>query len=141
MGYGEQDGLRGRVEVSRRNLFGLDRTLCACCRPSFGGNRFLLSYREPHFLAYKQALFVTGYREQENRTSFDYTRFGGQAQTARTLTRRLNLILRLSFQQTRVYNVQVPIEVIDRQFRSYTASAPSPSLLNHTTDNTPDPPR
>jgi outer membrane protein insertion porin family len=141
IGYAEQDKVRGSVEVSRRNLFGLDRTLSAYARASFLGNRFLLSYREPHFLAYKQDLFLTGYREQENRTSFSYTRFGGQAQTARTLTRRLNLILRLSFQQTRVYNVQVPIEVIDRQFRSYTASGPSASILNDTRDDPLDPRR
>jgi len=141
IGYAEQDRLRGSVELSRRNLFGLDRTLSAYARASFLGNRFLLSYREPHFLAYKQDLFVTGYREQEDRTSFAYTRFGGQAQTARTLTRRLNLILRLAFQQTRVYNVQVPIEVIDRQFRSYTASGPSASILNDTRDDPLDPHR
>jgi outer membrane protein assembly factor BamA len=141
IGYAEQDRLRGSLEVSRRNLFGLDRTLSAFARASFRGNRFLVSYREPHFLAYKQDLFVTGYREQESRTSFDYTRFGGQAQTARILTRRLNLILRLSFQQTRVYNVQVPIEVVDRQFRSYTASGPSATLLNDTRDDPLDPHR
>jgi outer membrane protein insertion porin family len=141
VGYAEQDRLRGSVEVSRRNLFGLDRTLSAYARASFLGNRFLLSYREPHFLAYKQDLFVTGYREQEDRTSFSYTRFGGQAQTARILTRRLNLILRLSFQQTRVYNVQVPIEAIDRQFRSYTASGPSATILNDTRDDPLDPHR
>src|SRR5262249_47694565 len=41
IGYAERDLLRGSIEVTRRNLFGMDRTLSAFARASFIGSRFL----------------------------------------------------------------------------------------------------
>ena len=40
IGYAERDLLRGSVEVTRRNLCGLDRSLTAFARGSFRGSRF-----------------------------------------------------------------------------------------------------
>ena len=42
VGYAERDQVRASVEASRRNLFGMDRTLSAFARGSFRGARFRL---------------------------------------------------------------------------------------------------
>ena len=48
IGYAEQDLLRGSVEVTRRNLFGMDRSLSAFARGSFRGQPLPAStFREP----------------------------------------------------------------------------------------------
>lgn len=141
IGYAERDLFRGSVEIARRNLSGMDRTVSAFARGSFRGSRLLLSFREPYFLGRKQELFVTGFREEENRDSFDFIRVGGIVQTAHTLSPRLSLILRYSYQETRVFNIEVPLETIDRQFRTYTLAGPSASLVNDTRDDPLDPRR
>ncbi|HEY7515725.1 MAG TPA: POTRA domain-containing protein, partial [Vicinamibacteria bacterium] len=95
LGYGERDKIRASVEVTRRNLFGMDRSLTAFVRGSFKGSRFLLSYREPWLLGHRTNMFVTGFWEEEDRVSFSYNRVGGVVQVARPLeTQHLNLILR-----------------------------------------------
>ncbi len=95
LGYGERDKVRGSVEVARRNLFGMDRSLTAFVRGSFQGSRFLLSYREPWLLGHRTNVFLTGYWEEEDRVSFDYNRVGAVVQVARPLEKQhLNLIAR-----------------------------------------------
>jgi outer membrane protein insertion porin family len=142
LGYGERDRLRGSVEATRRNLFGMDRALTAFIRGSFKGSRFLLSYREPWLFGRRTNLFVTGFWEEEDRVSFDYNRVGAVVQVARPLERHhLNLIGRWAHQATNVFHISVPIEEIDRQFRTYTLSGPSASLVFETRDDPLEPRR
>jgi len=142
LGYGERDRIRASLEATRRNLFGMDRTLTAFLRGSFKGSRFLLSYREPWLLGRQTNLFVTGFWEEEDRVSFDYNRVGGVIQVARPFTRsHLNLIGRLGHQATNVFHIRVPIEEIDRQFRTYTVAGPSASLVFETRDDPLEPHR
>ena len=89
VGYAEQDYLRGSVEVTRRNLFGMDRRLSAFARASFRGFRMLGTFREPYLLGRKQELFFTAFREEEDREAFSYMRTGVTLQTARNLTPQL----------------------------------------------------
>jgi outer membrane protein assembly factor BamA len=141
VGYSESDLLRASIEATRRNLFGMDRTLSAFARGSFRGSRFLLSYREPYLLGRKRELYATGFWEEEDRVSFDFNRVGGVLQTARTVRGHLTLIGRYLFQKTRVYRIEVPIEELDRQFRNYTVSGPSASLVYDTRDDPLEPRR
>jgi len=141
LGYAERDLLRASVEASRRNLFGMDRTLSAFARGSFRGSRFLLSFREPYFLGQKHELYATAFWEEEDRVTFDFNRLGGLLQTARNLTNHLSLISRLAFQKTRVFRIAIPIEEVDRQFRNYTVSGPSASMLYDTRDDPLEPRR
>src|SRR4030095_5640368 len=83
VGFAEQDYLRGSVEVTRRNLFGMDRRLSAFARASFKGFRLLGTFREPYLLGRKQELFVTAFREDEDRDAFDFIRQGVTVQTAK----------------------------------------------------------
>jgi outer membrane protein insertion porin family len=141
IGYAEREKLRGSVEVTRRNIGGLDRSITTFARASFRGNRFLTTFREPYLLGHRQDLFITGFREEEDRESFDFIRLGGLVQTARKLQARWNLIFRYAFQETDTFNLQVACEEIDRQFCSSTVSGPAASVVNDTRDDPLDPRR
>jgi len=141
IGYGERDLVRGSVEVTRRNLFGMDRRLSAFVRMSFRGSRFLASFREPYLRGRRQELFVTAFRDEEDRDAFDYARYGITVQTARALARRWNLVLRQTYQEIRTYNVVEDCLALDRQFCPATLSGPSASLVSDTRDDPLDPRR
>jgi outer membrane protein assembly factor BamA len=141
LGYAERDLLRGSVEVTLRNLYGMDRSLSSFARISFRGSRLVATYREPRLFGRKQELFLTGFREEQDRDGFDYVRYGGLLQSARPLGSRLTLIGRLTYQRTEVFNVTVPFEEIDRQFRTSTFAGPSASLVLDTRDDPLDPKR
>ena len=134
-GYSERDLFRGSIEVTRRNLFGLDRTLTAFARAAFRGQRFVLSYREPWFFGHRRDFYGTAFYDGENRVTFDFTRIGGIAQTTKRLGTNGALILRATYQGTEVYNLQVPPEEIDRQFSTYTLAGPSMSVVKDNRDN------
>jgi outer membrane protein assembly factor BamA len=134
-GYSERDLLRASFEVTRRNLFGMARSVTAFTRIGFRGSRFLATYREPWFLGRRRELFVTAFREEEDREGFDFTRFGGLVQSARNLGPNWSLIGRYSYRQTRVADIQLPPEDIDREFTDSTFSGPSLSLIRDTRDD------
>ena len=141
LGYGARDLLRGSVEVTRRNLFGMDRRLSGFARVSFRGSRLLASYREPWLFGRRQELFVTAFRDEEDRDPFDYERYGVSVQTARALSPRWNLALRETYQEIRTYNVVEDCLALDRQFCPATVSGPSASLLGDSRDDPLDPRR
>ena len=141
VGWSEQDRLRGSVELTRRNLGGLGRTASVFARGSFRGSRFLLNLREPWLFGRKLDSFLTGFWEEEDRTSFDFNRLGGIVQTGRALDSRTSLILRYLYQDTNVYNVEGSLDEIDRQYRTYTVSGPSASVVFDTRDDPLEPRR
>ena len=141
VGYAELDRLRFSTEATRRNLFGLDRSITTFARISFRGSRLLATFREPYLFGHHNELFVTGFREEEDRDSFDFVRYGGLLQTARTLSPAWSVIVRYAFQETTIFNIEVPLDEVDRQFRSTTFSGPSASVVNDTRDDPLDPHR
>jgi outer membrane protein insertion porin family len=140
IGYAEGDLLRGSLEVTRRNLFGMDRTLSAFARLSFKGSRFLATFREPYFLGRRQEMFATGFREEAERPFFDFVRYGGLLQTARSLSPGWSLIARYGYQRVHVFNVINPGEV-SREFGNYAVAGPSSSVVNDTRDDPLEPHR
>jgi len=141
LGYGDRDKVRASLEVTRRNLFGMDRSLTAFARGSFVSNRFLLSYREPYLLGRRLELYVTGFREEEDREGFDYVRGGGLLQSLFDLRTGLKLIGRLVYQTTDTFNVSVPQDEVDRQFQDATIAGPSFSVIRDSRDDALDPHR
>ncbi|MBI3932608.1 MAG: BamA/TamA family outer membrane protein [Acidobacteria bacterium] len=141
VGYAERDLLRASAEVTRRNLSGLDRSVSTFVRASFRGNRFLTTYREPYLFGRRQELFLTGFREEEERESFSFLRYGGLVQTARNVGGRWSLVVRYTFQKTGIFDVQVPLDDVDRQFRNTTTSGPAASIIRDTRDDPLDPRR
>ena len=140
IGASEGDLLRGSVEVTRRNLFGMDRSLSAFARVSFKGSRFLASYREPFLFGRRQEMFLTAFREEEDRPFFDYERYGGFVQGARRLTSSWNGLLRYTYQRTDSFNIVNPGQV-GREFAFSTFSGPAASVVNDTRDDPLDPHR
>jgi outer membrane protein insertion porin family len=140
VGYSENDQLRGSLEVTRRNLFGMDRTLSAFARLSFKGSRFLATFREPYFLGRRQEMFASGFREEGERPFFDFVRYGGVLQTARPLSPHWSLIVRMGYQRVHVFNVINPGQ-ISREFGNYAVSGPSSSVVNDTRDDPIEPRR
>jgi outer membrane protein insertion porin family len=138
LGYAERDLLRLSAEVTRRNLFGLDRSLAAFMRFSVRGNRLLATYREPYLLGRRQEFFVTAFREEEDRAFFDFVRYGGSAQTVRPLGPGLNVIARYTYQLTRSFNIEDPTQVA-REFAASALSGPSLSLVRDSRDDPLDP--
>jgi outer membrane protein insertion porin family len=140
IGSAENDPLRGSVEVTRRNLFGMDRSLSTFARVSFKGSRFLTTYREPFLFGRRQELFVTAFREEEDRPFFDYVRLGGFAQASRPLAPGWNMIGRYTYQQTDSFNIENPGQV-GREFTTSTFSGPTATAINDTRDDPLDPRR
>jgi outer membrane protein assembly complex protein YaeT len=138
LGYAERDLLRLSAEVTRRNLFGLDRSVASFMRFSVRGNRALATYREPYLLGRRQQLFVTAFREEEDREFFDFVRYGGSAQTVRDLGHGLSLIARYTYQLTRSFNIEDPTQVA-REFAASALSGPSLSLVRDSRDDPLDP--
>ena len=120
IGYSEQDRIRGSVELTRRNIGGLGRTASVFARGSFRGSRFLFNLREPWLLGRRLDSFLTGFWEEEDRTSFDYNRLGGIVQAGRALDSRTSLILRYLYQDTNVFNIE------GRSTGSTGSTAPTP---------------
>jgi outer membrane protein insertion porin family len=141
VGYAEDELLRGSVEVTRRNLFGMDRRLSAFARASFRGFRLLGTYREPYLLGRKQELFVTAFREDEDRDTFDFIRQGVTVQTARQLSRSWSVILRETYEETRTFNTTEDCLTFGREFCPGTISGPSASFVHDTRDDPLDPRR
>lgn len=141
VGWSEQDRLRGSVELTRRNLGGMGRTASVFARGSFRGSRFLLNLREPWLFGRKLDSFLTGFWEEEDRTSFDYNRKGGMIQAGRALDARTSLILRYLYQDTHVFNVFGSLDEIDRQYRTYAVSGPAASVVFDTRDDPLEPRR
>jgi outer membrane protein insertion porin family len=139
IGYAERDLLRGSVEVTRRNLFGLDRSLSAFVRYSFRGSRLLATFREPWLLGRRQEFFATVFREEEDRTSFDFVRGGALVQTVRQRG-PWSLIARYTYQLTDTFNIDNPDDV-SREFTNSTVAGPSASVVNDTRDDPLDPHR
>jgi outer membrane protein insertion porin family len=140
IGASEGDLVRGSVEVTRRNLFGMDRSLSAFARVSFKGSRFLASYREPFLFGRRQEMFVTAFREEEDRPFFDYERYGGFVQGARRLSPAWNALVRYTYQRTDSFNIVNPGQV-GREFAFSTFSGPTGSIVNDTRDDPLDPHR
>jgi outer membrane protein insertion porin family len=141
IGYSEQDRLRGSVEVTRRNISGLGRSASVFARGSFRGSRFLLNLREPRLFGRPLDSFLTAFWEEEDRITFDYNRKGGVVQAGRRVRPHTALLFRYLYQDTNVFNIEVPPEEIDRQYRTYTVSGPAASVVWDTRDDPLEPHR
>jgi outer membrane protein assembly complex protein YaeT len=142
-GYSEQDHIRVSAEVTRRNLGGRDRSLSLLASAALkGGVRVFATYREPYLFGWHQEVFVTAFRQHEERVGFQYDRYGLQLETARRLSPKWSLIGRYAAQQTHdiLDPNQAPVE-IDRAFEDSTFSGPSLSLVYDTRDDPLDPRR
>ncbi len=135
-GYEEQQLARAEIEVTRRNLFGLNRSVSLFTRASFRGARFITTYRQQEIFGLALPAFVSFFAEEEDRSSFDYNRVGVGLQLSKRVSLDQNLFFRYRFDQTKVFQLEVDIDEIDRRFRNTRISALS---LASVTDRRDDP--
>ena len=137
-GYQERQLARADIEITRRNLLGLNRTVSVFTRASFRGGRFITTYRQPEFFGRDLPVFVSAFLEEEQRTSFSYNRGGIGMQVSKRMSEDQTLLFRYRFDRTKTFNLaeDIDIEDIDRRFRDVRISALS---LASVTDRRNDP--
>lgn len=155
---------RGFFEVTRRNLWGKNRSISLFTRVSFrprdpaidspdptdqggyGFNEFrvLGTMREPRpFDAPGEALF-TAFIEQASRTSFNFSRRGGRAEYVRRKGNNLTVSGRYAFDYTKLFDEQIkPDErlLVDRLFPQVRLSTLTGSVLRDLRNDVLDPER
>ena len=138
-GFQERQLARAEVEITRRNLLGLNRTVSVFTRASFRGSRFITTYRQPDSFVRNLPLFVSFFAEEEQRTSFDYNRVGVGVQISKRLSEEQNLFFRYRFDRTKVFDLLVDIGEIDRRFRNTRISSLSVASVSDKRDDPLDP--
>lgn len=154
---------RGFFQVSRRNLWGKNRSVSLLARVSFrprdpaidsddptaGGYGFneyrvLGSFREPRLFNRPGDVQFTGFLEQAVRTSFNFSRRGVRAEYARPLRPSLTVGGRWALERTRVFDVKIDPEdqlLIDRLFPQFRLSTLTGSILLDSRNDVVDPER
>jgi outer membrane protein assembly factor BamA len=134
-GYNERTLARAEVEIARRNLFGLNRTLSVFARASLRGGRFITTYRQPKFLGLDLPVFFSAFYEEEYRASFDYIRKGVGLQVSKKVTENRTYLFRYGFNRTDVIRLDIPPVDLPRQFREIRLSTVSVSQATDTRDD------
>ena len=138
-GYSEREQVRGEVEWSRRNLFGRNHTLSLFTRLSVRGNRMIATYRGAEREAGSVPLFISAYREAQDREGFDFVRTGVGVQLSRRVFGR-NLFLRYDFTTNELSNLKIHPNQLDRNFaENLWLSALSASFVEDTRDDPVNP--
>ena len=155
---------RGFFEISRRNLWGKNRSISLLTRVSFrprdpavdstdptdlGGYGFneyrvLGTFREPRPFNVSGDLQLTAFIEQAIRSSFNFNRRGVRAEYARRVREALRVSGRYSLDRTRLFDEKIQQEdqvLIDRLFPRVRLSTLTGSLLRDSRDDVIDPER
>jgi outer membrane protein insertion porin family len=155
---------RGFFEVTRRNLWGKNRSLSLFTRVSFrprdpaidstdptdsGGYgfneyRFVGTLREPRPFNQPGEAQLTGFFEQAVRSSFNFSRRGGRAEYARRMGTALTVSGRYAFDYTRLFDEQIRPEdrlLVDRLFPQVRLSTLTGSVLRDSRNDVLDPER
>ncbi len=135
-GYNENDLARVEGEITRRNLFGLNRAVSLFGRASIRGSRFVATYRQPELFGYNLPTFFSAIYEEQDRVSFDFRQRGVGFQISKRLSPKQTMFFRYNLNKTDVFNVEIPPEELPREFRDIDLSTISTSLV---TDSRNDP--
>jgi outer membrane protein assembly complex protein YaeT len=138
--------------IGRRNVFGKNRSLnffsSISLHPPQEGAAALTEYRvvgtfrEPRVFNTGADAFVNTTFEQQQRSSFNFSRRGLSADMARKVTRAVSVTGSYQIQRTRVFDERLSGEdllLIDRTFPQFRLSSFSSSLIRDTRDDPVDP--
>jgi len=148
---------RGFFDISRRNLWGKNRSVTLFARVTlrkndsgaapderrygFNDYRGLFSFREPRAFGTTGDAQFTAFVEQGLRTSFEFNRKGVTADYARRFT-HFTMTGRYTFDHTRLFNEKIAADdqlLIDRLFPQVRLSKVFASLLRDSRDDVLDP--
>jgi len=141
LGYSERDLARVEGQITRHNIFGMDRSASLFGRASFRSNRLIFTYEQPDTFGLKLPSFVSAYREEEDRDSFDFIRLGAGIQILKRLSTTQTLFFRYNFEKTKIFALEVDPEELDREFRNILLSTVSVSAIRDTRDDPVSPTR
>ena len=155
---------RGSFQISRRNLFGKNRSVSLFTsvsvrlqkqqvftdQDSLTTNdqfaapeyRVIGTYVEPRIFNTAADVLVSGTFEQQARSSFNFARRGASAQIKRQVTREVQLFAGYQLQRTRLFDASInPADqpLIDRLFPQVRLSSVSSSAVRDTRDDLVDP--
>ena len=150
---------RGFFEISRRNLWGKNRSIELFTRVSvrrsddadaeipqsslgFNEHRVLLNYREPRAFRQSGDLLISGFVEQAIRPSFDLFSRGVNVELRREIGLTMTGSVGYTYGQNRVTNEQLQPEdrpLVDRLFPEVTLSSFSGGVVRDTRDDPLEP--
>lgn len=140
-GYSEREQVRGEGEWTRNNLFGMGHTLSLFGRFSLKGTRTVATYRGAESVEGEVPIFVSAFRESQDRESLDFIRSGIGVQVTRRILGR-NLFLRYDLTTSELFDLKINPIQIDRNFAdNLWLSAVSASVVTDTRDDPVDPRR
>lgn len=117
-GIGAQDreGIRGTVEITHSNLFGLERSLSARARGSRREQRFQTTYREPRLFNWELDAFASLFIERTRQPAYDANRVDFSVQTLREFGEDVNFLVSASYQTVNLEDVRVNPRADDPEF-------------------------
>jgi outer membrane protein assembly complex protein YaeT len=154
---------RGFFQISRRNLWGKNRSVTLFTRVSlrprdpgtesdpadtggYGFNEYRVvgTFREPRVLDRSGDLQLTGFLEQAIRSSFNFGRRGVRLDYVRRLAGNVTISGRYAFDRTRLFDIHIEPDdqlLIDRLFPQVRLSTLTGSVLRDTRNDVIDPER
>ena len=140
-GYSEREQVRGEGEWTRNNLFGRGHTLSLFGRFSLKGTRVVATYRGAENVEGEVPVFLSAFRESQDRESLDFIRSGVGVQVTRRVLGR-NVYLRYDLTTSELFDLKISPNQIDRNFAdNLWLSSVSASVVTDTRDDPVDPRR
>jgi len=135
--------VRGTAELTRSNVFGTAAQFSLVGQVSIRENRIVASWQQPYFFKIPLETFVNGWWEQEQRTSFRYERQGISLSGVRTFQSQANwtVVPTLKYVRTKILELDIEEDEIDRQFLPYSTTSVGASLLRDRRSNPFNPER
>ena len=106
-GVQDREGVRGTVEVSHTNLFGLDRSLSFRVRGSKREQRFQTTFREPRLFNWELDGFASLFVERTRQRRFDASRIDFSLQSLKRFANDDSLLVSASFQTVNLQDIRV----------------------------------
>lgn len=107
-GVGAQDreGVRGTVEVTHSNLWGLDRSISARIRGSRREQRFQTTYREPRLFNWELDGFASLFVERARLPAFDADKVDFSVQSLKRFANTDSLLMSASYQTVNLRDIR-----------------------------------
>lgn len=129
--------LRGTAEVMRNNLFGRAAQLSLVGQLSIRERRAVMTWQQPYFFGVPLATYLNAWWEQEERKSFRYERAGISLSGIRTFGGKeyWTLVPTLRHARTKILELEVEENEIDRQFFPYSTTSVGGSIVRDRRDD------
>ena len=132
-GYGTEEGIKGFFEIGHANLQGAGRDVRLRLDADKNDKNYSLSFREPWFLGYRNALTLRLLRQDLHRDAYDLTTWAFQANLEREVSDRIRASLLYSLESNHLRNVTDSTEVED--INNYVLSSIGPVVAYDSRDD------